>query len=326
MAAGIVVVWSGHRPRYDAFAIPPDGLRLGRAQLDPGDIEISRHHVELTVLDGRLGVRELGSRNGCLVDGEHLTHGQSREVGFPAVLRIGRTIAIAMHEVVPDRALDRRGAVVVASTLAEPCRALDAAARAEEHVAILGPLALGCELARSYAKTIGGDRIEVMLDPMTALPMESSIDRACSPRTMILVLDRPLTLPDQPELEQWLETDVRIASVARCTDSFKYMPKELRARMMPHVIEIPPVRLDELPATVFDRVQARAPDAKIHASLIENVLLRVPNLGEEHLTRYLEHALDEWRRSGLAVLGGSDLDDYIEAEQRMRNCIVGQLP
>lgn len=52
-----------------------------------------------------------------------------------------------------------------------------------------------------------------------------------APRTMILELSRPLTHPDRPELEAWLETDVRIVSIARGMKSFGFMPKELTARL-----------------------------------------------------------------------------------------------
>jgi transcriptional regulator with PAS, ATPase and Fis domain len=58
------------------------------ADLVLGDRAVSRFHCELQILDGRAHVRDLGSRNGTLVDGvsireAHLTHG--------ATLRLGHT-------------------------------------------------------------------------------------------------------------------------------------------------------------------------------------------------------------------------------------------
>jgi hypothetical protein len=325
MAPGIVLVWSGNQPRYDPIEVPRAGLQLGRELLDPSDIEISRHHVELIPNHGRLLVRDLGSRNACTINGESTGGVPEFEMQLGSILRIGRTVALAVDDVSRYRgvSLTRRGKVVVAASLAESCRKLDAAALAEDHVALFGSLALGRELAGSYATRVGGDRIVVELEVTTQLPMEQSIDRSRSPRTMILVLNRPLTLPDQPELVQWLETDVRIVSVARCTDSFKYMPTDLITRLTPHAIELPAVRLDELPATVADFVTARAPKATVHASLIETVLLQVAGSGEERLFRWLDGAITEWGRARDGVLQGRDLEAYIERDQRLRNCVAG---
>ncbi len=317
-------MWSGEQPRYDVLAIPPAGVTLGRDNLDAADTGMSRRHVRLTVTDGRVVIHDLGGRNGTFVDGEHLI-GAGIAIRLPAVVRIGHTICIAVSDVRDYHGVTpaRRGKAVVAGSLAASCRMLDDAALAEDHIGLLGSLALGRELAHSYADRVGGERIVCELDVMTGLPLERTIDRARSPRTMIIVLDRPLTLPDQPELLQWLETDIRIVSVARCTDSFKYMEKELIARLVPRAIELPQLRFDELPQTIAIAIAARAPQAKVHASLIEAAMLRVSSMGEERMFRALDRAVAEWLANPARnpQIYNHDLDGYLERDAAMRNCL-----
>ena len=52
------------------------------------DPSISRFHVEITVSDGRVTVRDLGSRNGTVLDGVSVTHGFAKN---GSMLAIGRT-------------------------------------------------------------------------------------------------------------------------------------------------------------------------------------------------------------------------------------------
>lgn len=317
---GVVVVWSGERPRYEAMPIH-GALVLGRDRLDPDDIEISRAHVQLTNRGTHLEVTDLGGRNGTLVNGQHL-RGATIAVDWPAIIRAGRTICIAVADIsrYQDLALTRRGTIAIGGTLAESCRRVDTVALSEQHLALLGTLAVGRALAQGYADRIGGDRLEAHLDPMTTLPLERSIDHARSPRTMILVLDRPITAPDRVELEQWLETDIRLVTVARCSDSYKYLSKELRARLMPHIVELPALRYDELPATIVDVIAARAPAMRIHASLVEAVLLQLGN-GEERVMRWLPEAVDELGARELVT--GADFEDYLARDAARRNCLVG---
>lgn len=318
---GVVVVWSGERPRYEAIPIHGE-LILGRERLDPDDIEISRTHVQLAQRGSGLRVTDLGGRNGTLVNGHHVREETIVVPTWPAIIRVGRTICIAVADIAPyrDLTLIHRNTIAIGGTLAECCRRVDAAALAEEHLALLGTLAVGRALAQGYADRIGGARLEAHLDPMTTLPLERSIDRSCSPRTMIIVLDRPITDPDRVELEQWLETDVRIVTVARCSDSYKYLSKELRARVMPHVVEIPALRYDELPATIVHVIAQRAPTLRIHASLIEAVLLQLGH-GEERVMRWLPKAVDELGEREL--IHGSDFEDYLARDAARRNCLVG---
>lgn len=318
---GVVVVWSGERPRYEAIPIHRE-LVLGRERLDPDDIEISRAHVRLTDRGSHFDVTDLGGRNGTLVNGQLLQGNALAVRSWPAILRIGRTICIAVADIAPyqDRTLTRRGTIALGGTLADACQRVDTVALAEEHLALLGTLAVGRALAQGYADRIGGDRLEAHLDPMTTLPLERTLDKSRSPRTMIVVLDRPITDPDRVELEQWLETDIRLVTVARCSDSYKYLSKELQARVMPHVIEIPALRYDELPATVVDVIAQRAPAMRVHVSLIEAVLLQLGH-GEERVLRWLGSAVDDFVERELEIVRGSDFESYLAHEAAMRNCI-----
>lgn len=75
--------------------LPRGVLRIGRAAdcgLRLRDAEVSRHHCEVTSADGSVQLRDLGSANGCLLDGRRvneatLRHGDSLLVG-QSLLRV----------------------------------------------------------------------------------------------------------------------------------------------------------------------------------------------------------------------------------------------
>jgi len=73
------------------FAASADRFTIGtheRAELVLRDSTVSRFHCQVGVEDGRITVRDLGSRNGTLVDGVSILHAHLTD---GATLRLGRT-------------------------------------------------------------------------------------------------------------------------------------------------------------------------------------------------------------------------------------------
>jgi DNA-binding NtrC family response regulator len=97
---GIVVVFCGSEPMCHVF--PLSGmLRLGRDSLDgklSADDRLSREHVELGH-DGAWTIRDLGSKNGTLLDGK-LVADTTTAMG-DHVVRIARTLILLKDDVTP---------------------------------------------------------------------------------------------------------------------------------------------------------------------------------------------------------------------------------
>jgi hypothetical protein len=317
---GAVVVWSGDKPRLEAHRIPRTGFVFGREQADASDDRISGQHVRLAAIDQLVAVEDLASRNGTFVNGTQLTRVEL--CGLPALLRVGHTVAMLVADVGPYEgvSLARRGNLVCAVSLATACNIVDIAARAEEHLGIFGAMNVARALAHDYADTVGGERVVADLNVTKLATLDEKLAGA-RPRTMILELDRPLTHPDQPELEAWLETDVRIVTVARDLDAFKFMPRELTKRMTPRAVDLPHYRFDELPTTFAETVAARK--ARAHPTLIEAALLELRNMGEESLLRFVDTTAKRCLANGQDLVRGRDLDETIETDLLLRNCIVG---
>lgn len=320
---GAIVVWSGNAPRLDAHRLSARALVLGRDHVDGSDDRISHAHASVWLANDRIAVEDLASRNGTYVNGERIT-GRLVDPAMPAVIRTGRTLSVLVPDVTPyeGAALVRHGALVVGGSLANAYRILERAALEESHLGIIGPMSVGRQLARRYAEIVDGERLVVELAAVWPTTLDQRLAGA-TPRTMILALDRPLTLPDQPELEAWLETDVRIVSLARDWDSFKFMPKELVARLTPRAIELPEQRFDELPSTIAERVAERAPGVTMHATVIEAALLHLRTMSEEALLRALDETIELALRRGATTLLGRDLVDHVETDAAMRMCHHG---
>jgi FHA domain len=83
--AGVILVWSGDRPRFETARVSTEGLVLGRrliaALLGIADDRISHTHARITVADEQLAIADVGSRNGRYVHGQALL--EERTVGAP---------------------------------------------------------------------------------------------------------------------------------------------------------------------------------------------------------------------------------------------------
>ena len=95
---GVMAVWTGSAPLSQRFAVPPEGLVLGRDLLaGTTDDRISSSHARVEARDGRLAVSDAGSRNGTYVNGHQLVDG-SVEAAPRAIIRTGRTLWAVVTE------------------------------------------------------------------------------------------------------------------------------------------------------------------------------------------------------------------------------------
>ena len=96
-------------------------------------------------------------------------------------------------------------------------------------------------------------------------------------------------------------------------------------RLMAHTIELPERRFDELPTQFADLAAERAPGIRLHASLIECLLLQIAE-SEERLLRWFKLALASWVEDMLEVARGADFESWRARDAMMRNCVAGSLP
>jgi len=154
---GVVVVWSDRSPRLIALRIGPAGLVLGRETLaEAHDDRMSRQHARVSWTGEQIRVADLGSRNGTHVGGRQIA---SIEVTAPApvVIRVGRTVAIAVDDV---RGFEGATVVtddgVVGPTLRAAWTAVERAARGGGALLVTGESGVGKELAaRAFHRASG---------------------------------------------------------------------------------------------------------------------------------------------------------------------------
>ena len=168
---GVLVVWSDRAPRLIALRIPAAGLVLGRETLaDADDERMSRQHARITWSGAQVRVADLGSRNGTHVGGRQIA---SIEVAAPApvVVRVGRTVAIAVDDV---RAFE--GATVTTSdgvvgpTLRAAWSAVERAARGGRSLLVTGESGVGKELAARAFHRASGVSGELVAVNCAAIP------------------------------------------------------------------------------------------------------------------------------------------------------------
>lgn len=302
---GAIAVWSGTQPRFETYRIPPhaDGLVLGREIADPSDDRISRAHVRLTIEDDRVWIGDLNSRNGTFVEGDTLR--ERRTLTEPTVVRAGRSVFVVMPEIRPYEhvPISRRGSLVVGGTLDAACRVVDTAAVEAENLAIVGPRSVGLELARSYAKALGGEY--AVFDTAVPVSAENVISAAPKLRTLLLELGRRALLrEDALAICELLETDVRFVTRVQAEIDLANLPPSIASRLTSRVLELPKVRYDELPTTLHDIVCELAPSATIHATAIEMSLLMLRSLDEDRLLDQFRADVRRWLDGGFEQARG----------------------
>jgi DNA-binding NtrC family response regulator len=141
--------------------LPADGvLVIGRAddaEVHLDDAAASRHHARLVVTAGTVGIEDLGSRNGTLVNGQR--------VGPPRPLTTGDTIGVGRVTIVVHAGPPREagGRTVEVPLLAE--RAAEELARARRHGRTLSVIVLRFAAA-AVPPSVLGTAVARVLQPM----------------------------------------------------------------------------------------------------------------------------------------------------------------
>jgi hypothetical protein len=98
----LLLIWSAEEPQQIVLPLVAGALEIGRdglAAVGIPDGSSSRRHARIELDRDRWSVSDLGSRNGTLVDGRHIS--AVRGVRAP-VIRIGRTLLLAMADAAPQ--------------------------------------------------------------------------------------------------------------------------------------------------------------------------------------------------------------------------------
>jgi transcriptional regulator with PAS, ATPase and Fis domain len=150
---GALIIFSGG-PLVRAFPLDGPELELGRNLLDGapfGDDWLSRRHAIITRSGERWTIRDLESRNGTFVGGVRV-NGEIAVDGEP-VVRIGRTLALLVHDVQPflrgDEPVgnDSGDGVIAGATLRRALDRVARAARLGDSVLVTGESGSGKEVA-----------------------------------------------------------------------------------------------------------------------------------------------------------------------------------
>lgn len=170
---GAVVVWSDRTPRLIALRLPPTGLVLGRETLaEANDERMSRQHARLSWGGDHLRIADLGSRNGTYVDGRQLASAETT-APTPAVIRLGRTVLVAVDDVRrfegPDAVVTVNDGVV-GPTLRATWSAVERAARGGRALLVTGESGAGKELAARVFHRASGVNGEVVAVNCAAIP------------------------------------------------------------------------------------------------------------------------------------------------------------
>lgn len=322
MAPGVLIIWSGNAPRYDAHLIPPGGLVLGRDLI--GDERISQRHARIDFVHHRIAIADLGSRNGTRVFGQGEVTAQPLIVeALPAVVGFGNTLALIVADIEPyQRTVPAvHGSVGFAASLAPAHSAINEAALAGDHVAIVGPRHAAVALADLYAGAFGGKTLHYR--PSGSLATE--LREIGSLRTLVLEVDElRLEADDIATILELLETDVRILTCVHAPIDLRAFPKELAPALCVRMIGIPNLRYDELPTTLhamFGALVARP--ARIRASAIAHALVALRVIDEDRLLDRFRGSVIAWERAGETELGGSHIENDLYNRHPESFCIVG---
>lgn len=326
MAPGVVMCWSGAGPYVKTLAIPPEGLILGRELVSPSDDKISRQHTRVRIVDGALEITDLGSRNGTYLNKWYQNQQQPTRAPFPAILRTGSTVSAVLGDISPYDDIHEEGRIGVAVERAGI--AIEAAARAEQNVTIEAGGLTAMALMRRYCDAFGGGA--VVYRPYGDTPSLAAVLDGARPRVVVLVLtESALSFLDMPTVKTWLETDVRFLTVSwPGANTLSMVDPLVVARLRERVIRVPNPRYDELPYRVRDLVREHAPEAAIHASVCEGMLLKSLEFDEEWVVPRFAAAVARWYAHGgvdHATLRMSDVVHDIDPDRTTAVCVDGSI-
>jgi transcriptional regulator with GAF, ATPase, and Fis domain len=156
---GLIKVFAHGAACFEPVPLCDHTLVLGRGdecslRLDDG--KSSRRHAEVSFRGGRWLVRDLGSRNGTLLDGQRLADSSAADDG--AVLAIGGTVFLLARDVggLRDQTVEVDGGVVVGPRLRPAWQAIRRLAAESEMLHITGETGTGKEMAARLFHTGSG--------------------------------------------------------------------------------------------------------------------------------------------------------------------------
>lgn len=151
-APALVLIFSDGKPYYRVFPLQDRALAFGRDQLLAAGIHdeyASRKHLLLSVDGERFLVQDEGSTNGTFLDGQRVN--QPLSASSPAVIRIGRTLFLAVAQAAPKGlkkpSVSIEGGMVAGPQLQALNQRIARLASAGEGLLVVGESGTGKELA-----------------------------------------------------------------------------------------------------------------------------------------------------------------------------------
>ncbi|HET9952894.1 MAG TPA: sigma 54-interacting transcriptional regulator [Polyangiaceae bacterium] len=147
---GLVLIWNRARPTCSVLPLQNSKLELGRAhqpELFGDDERVSRLHCLLEFSSSEFWLTDRESRNGTYLNGERI-HARTQVTGR-ALIRIGQSLAMAVHDVRPyatEPLVDGAG-VVLGAALRQAWLEIELAAHAGSTLYLRGESGSGKELA-----------------------------------------------------------------------------------------------------------------------------------------------------------------------------------
>ncbi|HSD89435.1 MAG TPA: sigma 54-interacting transcriptional regulator, partial [Kofleriaceae bacterium] len=157
---GAVLVFSEGQPVCGAIPITKRAIELGRGTI--GDVVIadghmSRRHVEVSIAGDGLVIRDLGSRNGFVLDGNRVGPNAEARIEAEALLRLGNSLFLVVRDIRPFReyGLEQRGGAVIGPRLAAAHKQILVASTAGDTLHLTGESGAGKELAAREFHRVG---------------------------------------------------------------------------------------------------------------------------------------------------------------------------
>ena len=152
---GVVLVFANGKPVQDSAAITVSSLTIGRkAQLTASDTLLSREHAEAIRVGQAWMVRDLGSKNGTVVNGVRIGGDKSTgpsvalRTAPPGVIRMGQTLCLLVDDVRSFAApIERRPNMIVGPILRHAIRDIEQLSTHTDAMLLLGASGTGKELA-----------------------------------------------------------------------------------------------------------------------------------------------------------------------------------
>lgn len=269
---GLVLIFSAGQPGYIPVPVGEQGCVIGRAHerlAHVADPRMSRQHAHVSYARGAFQIRDLGSRNGCVLAGAPVSSAAAGTTGD--VLRLGDTLFLLCEDLAPylDLGVSLEGDRVLGPLLRLTMRAVASAAQVSRSLFITGESGAGKEaLAQAYHQAgpqRGGPFVAVNCSTIAEGVAERLLETSA-----VLPLGGTRARPVQVRVCCATHMDLR-RMVAR--GAFR---ADLFFRIGVPEVNVPPLRqrLEEIPWHVDGAVRRSGVVLPVHASLVEACLLR----------------------------------------------------